>query len=346
MKMSTDFSPARTALLIAVSLFLSSTIFSSGASAEIVNPSFENSPDGKSLTGWSFSSAGLFSGDQDGEFVTQGAWNGRIYTRCSGGVSCPTSFSAGEFGSFTQTIDLSLVDLLLVDLNTRQSGSSGVGSWDGRFEASVLIDSTPIWSSTTGGSFFDLDFDTSLLAGLHDLEFRVEALVDVGSAGESNHFNFDNLRILPVPGPTARVIEIDIKPGNGLNPINPMSRGVIPVAILGSDDFDVADVDVTTLAFGPDGAAPAFDLTNPWVLLFSRWDVNRDGNLDLLPHFRTQETGIAFGHTQACVTGELLGGIPFEGCDEILVVSGCGLGFELALLLPGLMWLRKRKRVN
>lgn len=110
-------------------------------------------------------------------------------------------------------------------------------------------------------------------------------------------------------------VELDIKPDGYPNRINPGSRGVIPVAILGSDAFDVAEIDVTTLAFGPD-AAPIAHLNGHLQ------DVNCDGTTDLVTHFRTRNTGIACGDESATLIGETLDGQAIEGNDSIKTV-GC-----------------------
>jgi hypothetical protein len=115
-------------------------------------------------------------------------------------------------------------------------------------------------------------------------------------------------------------LTIDIKPGSDPNAINPSDEGVTPVAILGSDTFDAMDVDAATLAFGPDGAEPAHDLSDPAEFADHLEDVDSDGFTDLVSHYWTEETGIAFGDTEACIAGETLGGTPLKGCDAVRTV--------------------------
>jgi len=114
-------------------------------------------------------------------------------------------------------------------------------------------------------------------------------------------------------------VDIDIKPASDPNSINPKSNGRVPVAILGSDTFDVTDVDVTTLMFGPSGATPKHDLTDPLVYASHLEDVNNDGLIDLVSHYSQKDAGLASGDTEACITGLLLDGTPIEGCDSVKV---------------------------
>lgn len=95
---------------------------------------------------------------------------------------------------------------------------------------------------------------------------------------------------------------------------------------------------MTTLGFGPAGAVPAHKKRG------RSKDTSHDGLADLVSHYRTQETGIAFGDTEACVTGETLDGIPFEGCDSIHTQPPCGNGFETALVVPPPVWIGRRLR--
>jgi hypothetical protein len=111
------------------------------------------------------------------------------------------------------------------------------------------------------------------------------------------------------------LIELDIKPEEFPNRVNPGSRGVIPMAILGSRAFDVGRIDAASLSFGPASALPEREPR--------REDANGDGLIDLALHVRTQDSGIQAGDEDACVVGRV-DSTTFEACDSIETVPRRG----------------------
>jgi|MudIll2142460700_1097286.scaffolds.fasta_scaffold36594_3 hypothetical protein len=104
---------------------------------------------------------------------------------------------------------------------------------------------------------------------------------------------------------------IDIKPGSDVNPINLKSKGLLPVAILTTDDLDALVVDLDSIIFA--GAKPV-----KWAVQ----DIDGDGNNDILLHFETQDlSDLSSGSTEAVLTGATLDSTPFIGKDSVKILS-------------------------
>jgi hypothetical protein len=110
------------------------------------------------------------------------------------------------------------------------------------------------------------------------------------------------------PGPTN--VTIDVR-----STINPRSKGVIPVVIFTTATFDATTVDPATVRFGPGNASEAHGTGHIS-------DVDGDGDLDLMLHFRTQDAAIPCGATSATLTGQTFSAQAIEGSDTI-TTTGC-----------------------
>ena len=145
--------------------------------------------------------------------------------------------------------------------------------------------------------------------------------------------------LTPEPTKPALAVAVDIKPGSCPNPLNVKSSGVLPVAVLGSADVNVLDIDPTSIAFSigdvnvgaircgyEDVAAPVSDNNDCNCITDGP-----DGFLDLTLKFKIQRIVEAVGDVNDGdvltleLTGVLFDPMPFEthieGADCILI---CG----------------------
>ncbi|UCC83682.1 MAG: hypothetical protein JSW46_01740 [Gemmatimonadota bacterium] len=110
-------------------------------------------------------------------------------------------------------------------------------------------------------------------------------------------------------------VDIDIKPGSEPNRFNIIGRGIIPVAILGSADFDVSETDVGRVQF----AGLEVRVRGNRFLCHVE-DTNGDPFPDLVCQFGDNAEDWVPGNATATLTGELLDGTLFEGTDNICIV--------------------------
>ena len=128
-------------------------------------------------------------------------------------------------------------------------------------------------------------------------------------------------------------IAVDIKPGSDSNPLNVNSKGVLPVAILGTEDFDVMAVNASTVVLTwrgislppPVGGVPPDDGVPPLRCAYE--DVNRDGFMDIVLKYSMKAAGPltitreASGPLDIMFKGELLDGTPIVGYDTVRVIN-------------------------
>jgi hypothetical protein len=212
--------------------------------------------------------------------------------------------SALAFGTFVHlagTYDVT-TGVLRVYVNGVENGSATVAPG-----TSVTANDAPfgIGGFPGGGGFGPQQF----LKGLIDevelfnralTSQEIQATFSAGSAGKCK----------------VTIVAIDIKPGSDPNCFNIDGHGVIPVAILGSADFDVTDVDPQTVLF--DGLEVRVRGNKGPLCSFE--DSNGDSFLDLVCHFEDDPGSWTGGTTTATLTGQLFDGTTFEGTDSICIV--------------------------
>jgi hypothetical protein len=182
------------------------------------------------------------------------------------------------------------------------------------FEGATGLDCTTVGISSAGQELWVKSyngFGDGYDVG-HMVSVDPEGNVYVAGYGEGSGTNYDYLTIKYCP---YLAVQIDVKPGAFPNVINLKSKGLLPVAIISTANFDAASIDPLTITLEGAGIALA---GNPMVSLE---DISGDGLLDLIVHFRIQQLSLSEGSIEAVLNGQTFGGICIKGADSVVVVN-------------------------
>jgi hypothetical protein len=158
--------------------------------------------------------------------------------------------------------------------------------------------------------------------------FRYVKIVDASDPNNFCNSGHDNFDVDAVYGwDDTLTVEIDVKPQSFPNCFNVDGHGVIPVAILGSETFDVTSVDTASLTFN--GAAVQVRGKKDRTMChyedvsgdFTYPEGAPDGFVDLVCQFEDDPSYWVTGATDATLTGTLLDGTPIEGTDSVCITQ-------------------------
>ena len=155
------------------------------------------------------------------------------------------------------------------------------------------------WSSATG---FCKLYTPERFEGMPWAINNLGQIVGTGYDGEAGRFR------VCIWTPVVPVT-IDIKPGEYPNTINLRSRGIVPVAVLTTRDFDAVTVDPFTVYFAD--ARP---------IRWSDEDADGDGDMDAIFYFRIQTLNMTRDSTEAMLTGDTYDNQPIQGTDSVNIV--------------------------